>query len=218
MWWNAATTRASGRSACACSAADPSGGGVNSRGPPKVSGTTVLIATLPRVASRNSGSVAGSPAAGRASTMTSPSSAASRLVWPMIGSRLLSSRSSAAFTRARSGSREPMMIECPTCAQRSASPAPSLPVPPRMAMFMSPRLYGLTKEVARRIADQRLRAFLAWLETQPADDGHRDAVELAHHELGGTRELVGDREDRRGERAARGVGLAEIAPQRRDAA
>ena len=61
MWWKAATTFASGRSACASSAEDPAGGGVKSRGPPNVSGTTVEITILLRQASRTSGSVAASP-------------------------------------------------------------------------------------------------------------------------------------------------------------
>ena len=70
MWWKAATTFASGRSAWASSADDPAGGGVKRRGPPNVSGTTVLITTLPRQASRTSGSVAASPCAGSARTTT----------------------------------------------------------------------------------------------------------------------------------------------------
>ena len=42
MWWKAATTFASGSSACTSSAEEPAAGGVKRRGPPKVSGTTVL--------------------------------------------------------------------------------------------------------------------------------------------------------------------------------
>ena len=37
---------------------------------------------------------------------------------------------------ARAASREPMMMVSPARAQRRASPKPSLPVPPRIAMFM----------------------------------------------------------------------------------
>jgi len=43
--------------------------------------------------------------------MTLPSAAASALSWPTIGSFLVRSRSSSAFVRARSASRDPMMIE-----------------------------------------------------------------------------------------------------------
>jgi hypothetical protein len=65
MWWNEATTLASGpRISWASSAEEPCGGGVNSRPPPKVSGTTVLTTILPRQASRTSGSVAGEPVGG----------------------------------------------------------------------------------------------------------------------------------------------------------
>ena len=80
MWWNAATTRASGSSAWTSSALEPTGGGVNSRGPPKVSGTTVLMTTLPRHPSRVSGRVAPRPLAGSATTTISPSAAASALI------------------------------------------------------------------------------------------------------------------------------------------
>src|SRR5437762_8799220 len=90
-------------------------------------------------------------------------------------------RSSAALAFARSASREPMMIEWPTLAQRMARPAPSLPVPPRIAMFRG-RL--LSEEVAGRIAQQRFRAFLARLQGEPAHDGRRDTIELAHDRLG----------------------------------
>ena len=126
----------SGSSACTSSAAEPAGGGVNRRGPPKVSGTTVLMTTLPRHACRVGGSVADSPVCGSATTTTSPRAAASALSWPTIVSLCVRSRSSTALSWARAASREPMMIEWPASAQRVARPAPSLPVPPRIAMFM----------------------------------------------------------------------------------
>ncbi len=168
MWWKAATTFASGSSSCTSSAEEPAGGGVNRRGPPNVSGTTVLTTTLPRHASRVSGSVLARPAAGSATTIPSPSAAASALVWPTIGMACAAPRSSTAFALARSASREPMMMEWPTLAQRMARPAPSLPVPPRIAMFRG-RL--LSEEVAGRVAQQCLGAFLARHQREPAHDG-----------------------------------------------
>ena len=77
MWWKAPTTRASGSSACTSSAEEQAAGGVNSRGPPKVRGTTVLITTLPRHASRASGSVAARPVAGSATYGTSSTTGSS---------------------------------------------------------------------------------------------------------------------------------------------
>jgi hypothetical protein len=41
-----------------------------------------------------------------------------------------------ALSCARVASREPMMIEWPASAHRVARPAPSLPVPPRIAMLI----------------------------------------------------------------------------------
>src|SRR5919108_5999279 len=214
MWWNAATTRASGSRACTSSADDPAAGGVNRRGPPNVSDTTVLTTTLPRQASRASGSVLARPAAGSATTTMSPSFAASALPCPTMGIACATSRSSAALVRARSGSREPMMMPCPSLAQRTARPAPSLPVPPRIAMFRD-RL--LSEEVAGGIAEQRLAAVLAGRQRQTAHEGGRDAIELAHHRLGGGSQLVGDGQDRGLQRPTGRIALAEIAAQRREA-
>src|SRR2546425_2314964 len=146
-------------------------------------------------------------------TITVPRRAASALHSPMIGSLWVCSRSSAAFVFARSGSREPMMIEWPTSAHRVASPAPSLPVPPRIAMFMAPGV--LSKEVARGIAQERLRPFLARLEPEPAHDRRRNAVELAHDRLGRAGELIRQRQDRRLQRAAGRIAFAEVAEERR---
>src|SRR5439155_18364557 len=123
-------------------------------------------------------------------------------------------RSSTALAFARSASREPMMIEWPSLAQRTARPAPSLPVPPRIAMF---RAGLLSEEVARGIAQQRLAAVLARRQRQAPHERGGNAVELAHDGLGGGGELVGDGEDRGLQRPARGIALAEIAAQRREA-
>src|ERR671937_886575 len=125
----------------------------------------------------------------------------------MIAILRVISRSSAAFVLARSSSREPMMMECPATAQRVARPAPSLPVPPRMAMFIEalPQLGGhetSAEQIAPRIAEQRLRAFLARRVGQAPDDRGWNATELAHHGLGRTRQLVGQREDGGLQRAA----------------
>src|SRR5438128_2863489 len=208
-------TFASGSNAWASSADDPAGGGVKRRGPPKVSDTTALITTLSWQPSCASGSVAARPSAGSARTTTSPRRAASLFACPMIGILRVISRNSAAFVLARSSSREPTMMECPARAQRVASPAPSLPVPPRMAMFMA-RL--LAEQIARRIAQERLRSFLARGVRQAADDGNGNAAELAHHGLGGAGQLVGDGEDGGLQGPARGVGLTEIAEERRQPA
>src|SRR5919205_419915 len=92
------------------------------------------------------------------------------------------SRSSTALSCARCGSREPMMIEWPAMAQRVARPAPSLPVPPRIAMFMGEG--PSSEKIAVGIAEQRLAAAAVVRgHGQPADDGGRNAVELAHHGL-----------------------------------
>jgi hypothetical protein len=80
--------------------------------------------------------VAASPFAGSAITTMSAVAAASRFAAPLMREPGTSAASSAAFARARSGSREPITISCPAWAQRTASPAPSLPVPPSMPIFM----------------------------------------------------------------------------------
>jgi hypothetical protein len=102
---------ASGSSDWTSSALEPIAGGVNSRGPPNVSGTTVLTTTLPRHPSRVSGRVAPRPFAGRATTTISPRRAASAFESPVIVFVLLAAHISAALARARSASREPMTIE-----------------------------------------------------------------------------------------------------------
>src|SRR5450432_3256718 len=76
------------------------------------------------------------PANGTASTTMSPCVAASRLLAPTT-SPPLAAASSAPLARARSSSRDPMKIWCPARPSRSASPLPSLPVPPRIPIFMS---------------------------------------------------------------------------------
>src|SRR5687768_5286276 len=105
-----------------------------------------------------------------------------------------------------------MMIEWPAMAQRVASPAPSLPVPPRIAMFTggkavrpAPGVGGLfemgavalatmvrssavllSEEVAGGIAQEGLAAAaVVRRDDQAADDGGGDAVQLAHDGLGG---------------------------------
>src|SRR5262249_16449163 len=75
-----------------------------------------------------------------------------------------------------------------------------------------------TEEIAGGIADQRFRTRLPRIDAEAAHDGHGDPIELAHHELRRAGHLVGDGEDGRGERTARRIELAEIAPERRDAA
>src|SRR5919204_3111947 len=215
MWWNAATTFDSGSSACTSSADEPAGGGVNSRGPPKLSATTVLTTTLPRHVSRAGGSVAARPAAGSATTTMSPSAAASAFSLPTIVSFLVRSRSSTALSCARVASREPMMIAWPTSAQRVASPEPSLPVPPRIAMLMGT---PLSEEVSRRIAQQALAAdAVVGRQGEPADEGRRHAGELAHHRLGGGGELVGERQHGRLQRSPGRIALAEVTLERREA-
>src|SRR5436309_12283100 len=214
MWWNAATTLASGNNPCASSAAEPAGGGVCRRGPPKVSGTTVDTTTLSRQPSRTSGSVAASPCAGSAMTTTAPRRAASALDSPMIGSLCVASRSWAALVFARSASREPMMIEWPTRAQRVASPAPSLPVPPRIAMFIRA---ASSEQIARGLAHERLRAFLGGREREPPHDRRRDPVELAHDRLRRPGELVGQRENSGLQRPAGRIALTEVAAEGREA-
>src|SRR2546428_730111 len=210
----AATTFASGISAWASSAEDPAGGGVCRRGPPNVSGTTVETTTLSRQPSRTSGSVAARPSAGSAMTTTVPRRAASTLDSPMIGSLCVSWRSSAAFDLARSGSREPMMIEWPTIAHRVASPAPSLPVPPRIAMFIRA---ASSEKIARGLAHERLRALLGGRQREPPHDRRRDPVELAHDGLRGPGELVGQRENSGLQRPAGRIALTEVAAEGREA-
>src|SRR3989442_10243298 len=187
MRGKAAATFASGKSACASSAEEPAAGGVNRRGPPKVRGPPVLTTTLPRHASRASGSVLARPAAGSATTTRSPSLGASALPWPTMGIAWATLRSSAALVLARSGSREPMMMPWPSLAQRTAKPAPSLPVPPRIAMFRSGLL---SEDVARGIAQQRLAAVLARRQRQAADEGGGDAIAPAPPRPGGRGPLL----------------------------
>ena len=53
-------------------------------------------------------------------------------------------------------------------------------------------------------------------QREPAHDGGGNAVELAHDGLGRAGQLVGHGEDRRLQRAAGRIALAEIAAQRRE--
>ena len=109
MWWNEATTLASGpEDLLRLLGRGALRRRVNSRPPPKVSGTTVLTTILPRQASRTSGSVAASPLAGTVSTTISAAVTASRLDMPLTRAPGARAASSAALPRARSGSREPI--------------------------------------------------------------------------------------------------------------
>src|SRR6266536_2025758 len=134
---------------------------------------------------------AASPEAGSVRTTTAAVAAASRFEAPEIDT-CARSPSSAAFARARSASRDPMTISWPDCAQRSASPAPSLPVPPTIPMSMAS---FLAEEIARGVAQEAATPALATGPVEPADDGDGNAVQLAHDRLGRPGQLVGESQD-----------------------
>src|SRR5262245_16585406 len=67
----------------------------------------------------------------------------------------------------------------------------------------------LPEEIDVRIAKQLARRARTGLVAIAANHGPGDLVELAHHEPGGARDLVGHREDRRLERVAVPVRHAE---------
>src|SRR6266508_348580 len=210
--------RASGpRISWASSADEPCAGGVKSRPPPKVNGTTALITIFPRQASLTSGSVVRSPLAGTASTTTSAALTASALDMPITRATRARAASSAALARARSGSRDPIRISGPAAAHRAPSPEPSLPVPPTIPMRMQSFPARLSEQIAGRIAEQLPAAPVPRVPVEPANDGHRDATQLAHHRLGGARHLVGQRQDGGLQHVAGRIPLAEIALERQKA-
>src|SRR5262245_38706588 len=218
MCWNAAMTRASPpSSSCASSAEEPCAGGVKSRPPPKVSGTTVLITIFPRHASLMSGSVVARPFAGTASTTTSAPRTASAFDMPLTLALDRRAASSAALPRAPSASREPMMTSWPRAAHRAPTPDPPFPAPPTMAIRMRSFLVRLSEQVPCRIAKQLAAGPFTRLPVEAADDRDRDAAQLAHHGFGGGCHLVGEREDRGLQHVAGRVTLAEIVGDRLEA-
>ena len=83
-----------------------------------------------------------------------------------------------------------------------------------MAMRMRSFLVWLSEQVPCRIAKQLPAGPFARLPVEAADDRDGNAVELAHHGLGGARELVGEGEDRRLQDVAGRVPLTEIVGDR----
>src|SRR5690349_20607439 len=76
---------------------------------------------------------------------------------------------------------------------------------------------GLAKQIARRVAQERPARALATRPVEPAHDGHRYPVELAHHRLRGGGELVGEGQDGGLQHVPGGILLAEIAHDRLEA-
>ena len=148
MFWNAAATRLSGRRSRVSSPADPSGT-VRARIWPSANstGATMLTTSRPARASRSASAVGRSPSNGTASSTTSALLTASAFAAPSTLTLTLShswergiegaSRPSTkpdAASAARVASREPMTTSWPAIARRSASPRPSGPVPPTIAI------------------------------------------------------------------------------------
>ena len=139
--WNAATTETPwGTSSAACCAAEPCHTPrVRVARPPTLAarGTVVSTTMLPgRIAVLTCFSRAQWPSKGMVRTSRSAAAQAATFSSPeIVALPPRVARILAAASRARLASRDPMITLSPARAQRSASPKPSAPVPPRTAMF-----------------------------------------------------------------------------------
>ena len=139
MFWNAAATRLSGSRSRVSSPADPSGTFTARICPSTNStGATMLTTSRPASASRSDSAVGRSPSNGTASSTASAPLTASAFAAPVMGSPSRPSSSPDAASAARPASRDPMTTSCPAIASRSASPRPSGPVPPTIAIRVMP--------------------------------------------------------------------------------
>src|SRR5216683_1999762 len=136
----AARLTPAGKSSCVCSAADPCHTpSTRVAAPPTVAanGTVVSSTIVPGFHELfNCFSSAAAPEKGTVKTAISHAAAAEALSIPSICAEPpMRSRNSLAVSCARAGSREPIRICSPALARRYASPQPSAPVPPTIAIF-----------------------------------------------------------------------------------
>src|SRR5712664_1228693 len=136
----AARLTLSGNSSLVCSAAEPcQTPSKRVAAPPIVAarGTVVSITIVPGFQTFfNCLRSATTPEKGTVSTATSHAAAAERLSSPSICASLpMRSRKNFAVSCARDASRDPIRMCSPAFAIRYASPEPSAPVPPRIAIF-----------------------------------------------------------------------------------
>src|SRR6266851_2905133 len=136
----AARLTPAGKSSFVCSAAEPcQTPSTRVAAPPMVAarGTVVSITIVPGFQTLfNCLSSATTPEKGTVNTATSHAAAAERLSSPSIcASPPMRSRKNFAVSCARDAARDPIRMCSPAFAIRNASPEPSAPVPPRIAIF-----------------------------------------------------------------------------------
>src|SRR6202158_1433853 len=150
----AARLTPSGRSSLVCSAAEPCQTPSTRVGAPPIDaarGTVVSITIVPGFHTLfNCLSSATTPEKGTVNTATSHAAAAEGLSRPSISAAPpIRSRNSLAVSCARAASREPIRMCSPAFAIRNASPEPSAPVPPRIAIFRAITLHPVSNPLLR---------------------------------------------------------------------
>src|SRR6267143_1188231 len=159
----AARPTLAGNSSLVCSAAEPCQTPSTRVGAPPIvaaKGTVVSITIVPGFHTLfNCLSTATMPEKGTVNTATSHAAAAEGLSRPSISAAPpIRSRNSLAVSCARAASREPIRMCSPAFAIRNASPQPSAPVPPRIAIVRAMTLHPVSSPAAhsnrrRRIPD-----------------------------------------------------------------
>src|SRR5487761_2020920 len=130
-WWKAPTTVLWGSAKAIWAAIEPRGGyRATSSRPSRTSAFTIEITVLSASWARSALTVATALSHGVATTTTSQR-AASSFVAPEM-TPVPRATSDAAVSLARRASREPSTTSCPALAQRTATPRPAGPVPPKM--------------------------------------------------------------------------------------
>ena len=184
MWWNAATTRASGpSSSCASSAAEPCGRRREEAGAPEGERDHGADHHLAPAGVLTSGRVAARPSAGTASTTMSAAAAASRLPSALDARRRAPPRQLGGLGPGPLGVAGADDDLVPGLGP-AHSPAPRLPSQsrrecrfsfPTWSLFRLDRVrIALSEEVARRVAEQRAAVGLGRSPADPADDGDRE--------------------------------------------
>src|SRR6267143_3346561 len=154
-FWNAAAKLTpAGKSSCVCSAAEPcQTPSTRVAAPPTVAakGTVVSSTIVPGFHTLfNCLSSAAAPEKGTVNTATSQAAAAEGLSRPSTCAALpIRSRKSFAVSCARAASREPIRMCSPAFARRYASPEPSAPVPPRIAIFRAMNVHPVFNQAAQ---------------------------------------------------------------------
>src|SRR5713226_863516 len=165
-FWNAAAKLTpAGKSSFVCSAAEPcQTPSTRVAAPPTVaaSGAVVSITIVPGFHTLfNCFSSPAAPEKGTVKIAISQTAAAEGLSLPSICAPPTRSRNCFAVSCARAASREPIKMHSPAFASRYASPVPSGPVPPRIAIVRAISVHPVSHPAAhsnrRRIRDSNRR-------------------------------------------------------------